>query len=119
VSNDRLASRSRISHVVLIEPGVTGLRKAGIDEACRKLCNLNLYEFNFRKAPFLVAYEYFNPQLKIEMACRTEELLIRRMVQCCDQVWIASSSDPAQYAAMITHAISGGASVSTTELVAA
>jgi hypothetical protein len=119
VSNDRLASRSRISHIVLIEPGATGLRKAGIEEACRKLCNLNLYEFNFRKAPFLVAYEYFNPQLKIEMACRTEELLIRRMVQNCEHVWIANSPDPTQYAAMITQVISGRSAVSMPERVAA
>jgi hypothetical protein len=119
VPTDRMASRSRISHVVLIEPGATRLRKAGIDEACRKLCNLNLYEFNFRKAPFLVAYEYFNPQLSIEMACRTEELLMRRMVQSCDQVWVASSPDPTQYAAMITQAIAGGGSVSSPERVAA
>ena len=35
------------------------------ETAIAKAMNLNRYEFNYLKAPALVAYEYFNPQISL------------------------------------------------------
>jgi hypothetical protein len=115
----QMTDRSRVTHVVLLEPGAASLRNADLDEACRKIRNLNRYEFNYSKAPFIVAYEYFNPRLSIDTTCRTEEFLIRRLLENCDHRWVVSSHDPTRYADMIIQALKGQSYVQPLELGAA
>jgi hypothetical protein len=119
VSSDRVVARSRVTHVVLLERGEPQLRPLELTEACRKLRNLNRYEFNYHKAPLAVAYEYFNPQLDIEAACRAEDASVRQLLEGSQHIWLARSDDPTQYARIIVEAIRRHGEGSSPERVAA
>jgi hypothetical protein len=119
VPNNRIVDRSRVTHVVLLERGSERLYSIGLDEAYRRVRNLNRYEFNYHKAPLAVAYEYFNPRLDIEAVCRAEEATIRRLLENCENLWIVRSHDPTRYAAMIVNAITARSPSAQTEYAVA
>jgi hypothetical protein len=119
ISSGRLSTRSRITHVVFLERGDTSLISADIEDACFKMKNLNRYEFQYCKSPLIVAYEYFNPQLSIDAASQVEFESIQLLLNQADQVWIARSNNPTQYAEMIIDAIGNRVARSVKASVAA
>ena len=119
ISADRVTAQSRVTHVVLLERGDEHVRAVDVDEAYRKMRNLNRYEFNYHKAPLIIAYEYFNPQWNIDSAYRTEEESIRRLLRESNHVWVVRSENPTRYADMLIEAIGRHARGSTLDCEAA
>lgn len=58
---EQIVTDCGITHVVILERGSESVEVVEAAEAERKAINLNRYEFNYVKAPALVAYEFFNP----------------------------------------------------------
>lgn len=107
VSDDRIISRSKITHAVILERGQTSIVEASEDEAFRKALNLNRYEFNYHKAPLAVAYEYFLPQLAIDDSYYAERRILREVMQNAAQRWIVRTADATRYAGMVLNALDG------------
>jgi len=74
-------------------------------EAYRKILNLNRYEFNYHKAPLIVAYEFFNPSLNIAVACKTEQDILKKLAKNAHERLVVRTSDPSNYASLILDAI--------------
>lgn len=107
VDPEQIINRSRATHVVILERGNGGVRPVGIEEAARKVRNLNRYEFNYHKSPLAVAYEFFNPALDLAGACRAEDEILHKLVAGTERL-VVQSTDPTQYAQMIIDAVTTG-----------
>lgn len=111
----KVSLRSRVTHLVVLQRGEKSVRPIGYEEAFRKIRNLNRYEFNYHKAPLVVAHEFFNPELDIAGACRAEDAILRELVRNADHRMVVRSQDPSHYATMILDAIKQPLTVSGTE----
>jgi hypothetical protein len=108
VAEDRMLPRSRITHVVILERGEAGIRAVDSEEALRKVANLNRYEFNYHKAPLVVAHEFFNEGACLRRCCEAEQDILRKMVTGASRRWIVRATDPTTYAASIVEALERG-----------
>ncbi|MCA9234355.1 MAG: hypothetical protein KDA44_02735 [Planctomycetales bacterium] len=102
---EQFADNQRVTHVVVLERGESGVRTIGDDEAFQKLRNLNRYEFNYCRAPMLVAHEFFNPKLDIEGAHRAEAEILQTLASNADETLAVTTLDPPRYADLILEAL--------------
>jgi len=100
---ERMLSKSTATHLVILERGPEALVEASSQEAMRKVRNLNRYEFNYARAPVVIAHEFFNPELDIAHACETENTLLRSLVENVSHRWIVRSPNAMRYVEMIMH----------------
>jgi len=105
LDKEKLCSNSKITHLVILECGNTLVQQETPKEAYRKILNLNRYEFNYHKAPLIVAYEFFNPSLNIAFACKTEQNILKKLANNAHERLVVRTSDPSNYASLILDAI--------------
>jgi hypothetical protein len=98
VPDERIVSSSEITHVVLLERGTESVMDETEGEAFRKAVNLNRYEFNYHKAPLVVAYEYFLPELAIDDAYHQEREILLKVIRHAERRWVVRSPDATRYA---------------------
>lgn len=98
---ERIAHRSRIKEVVILERGAEAVVEMDHEQAVRQIFNLNRYEFKYSTAPFAVAYEYFNPELDLAGALEKERRIIANAVASADRVVRITSFDPTRYASLL------------------
>lgn len=101
VQPQRIISRSRCSDIAILERGRGGVRAVESEEAFTKILNLSKYEFNYHRAPVVVAYEFFNPELDIESAMQSERAILRKLIEQADNCIVVSCQDPKDYATTI------------------
>lgn len=101
VPPERILDSSNITHVALLERGAESIQPADFNQALRKAETLNRYEFNYMKAPALVAYEYFNPELDLGAALKAESDKIEAVLRGANEVLIARTNDASRYASLI------------------
>ena len=102
----QLLTQSRITHIAILERGKEGVFPETVDQAYRKAVNLNRYEFNYVKAPTLVAYEFFNPELDLDAASSEERTLLRSAVENADQRLVVRTLDATRYAPLLADHLS-------------
>ena len=66
--------------------------------ALQKLMNLNRYEFNYLRSPLLTAYEFFNPELKIDQALANEREILTQLIRGSDKVFSVKKNNATHYA---------------------
>jgi hypothetical protein len=107
VPPDRLLHEAKITHVAVLERGPEAVTEGDRDEILRKAVNLNRYEFNYVKAPALVAYEFFNPGIGLDEAALQERRLLAQIVAGATRTWVVSSTDATRYAPLLLDRIGG------------
>lgn len=107
VPQSHLLSQAKITNVAVLERGHESVREGDREEILRKAVNLNRYEFNYVKAPTLVAYEFFNPGIDLDDAARQERRLLAQIVDTADRSWIVSSTDATRYAPLLLDQLGG------------
>ncbi len=105
VPPERMVSKSPVTHLVILQRGEQSVHSVEAPEAFRKVRNLNRYEFNYHKAPLVVAHEFFTPELDIDGACRAEDEILTGLIQNVDHCLVVQSIDPTKYAEMILDAV--------------
>lgn len=112
IDDRRMLADSPITHVAILERGEESVAPESRDEAYRKAVNLNRYEFNYVKAPALVAYEFFNPNIDLDRAAAQERDLLRKTIENALQRVVVRSQDATHYAALLVNHIerTGGGS---------
>ncbi len=102
VNDEQMLSRAEVTHIAILEPGERpGVIEVSRDEARRRILNLNRYEFNYQKAPFNVAYEYFNPGANIEHAYQTEKRISQELITNAKKLLLVRADDPLQYSPLL------------------
>jgi hypothetical protein len=97
---DRVLPRATATHVAILERGRPSTTRLPVNEATRRIQNLNRYEFNYHKSPLVVAAEFFNPGLDIAGAMRREQELLRQLANST-QCILVRDTDPTRYARRI------------------
>jgi hypothetical protein len=105
VQSDKLADSAKITHLIILERGSTEVCEEASDEAYRKIVNLNRFEFNYHRAPLVVAYEFFNPSLDIDSAWNAERDILRRMIVDARHRLVVRTDDATQYTPLIMEAL--------------
>jgi hypothetical protein len=101
IDSRRMLADSPITHVAILERGHECITDETGDEAYRKAVNLNRYEFNYVKAPALVAYEFFNPDIDLDGAAAEERRLLRQTIDHAQQRLVVRSQDATRYASLL------------------
>ena len=105
VASNKLPDKSRITHLAILERGPVSVQQENQEEAFRKITNLNRYEFNYHKAPLIVAYEFFNPALNIEAACKAEQDILKALVTNVRERLLVRTDDAKKYSSLILGAL--------------
>lgn len=87
-----------VTHIAVLEKGADQVVPLSENIAVSKLMNLNRYEFNFLRAPVLIAYEFFNPSLMIDDATQVERELLRKLGEKSEKVFSLNKTNPTHYA---------------------
>jgi len=101
----KICTHGKITHLVILERGNTSVLQESPEEAYRKILNLNRYEFNYYRAPLIIAYEFFNPALNIDEACKAERDILREMAQRATNRLVVRTPQPKEYSSLILDAI--------------
>ena len=112
----QMVERSMATHLVILQRGEESVHAVDLPEAYRKVRNLNRYEFNYPRAPLVVAHEFFNPELDIAGACHAEDEILTGLVQNVEHRLVVQSTDPTRYADMILQAVEGEFALPTENL---
>jgi len=105
IDDRAICEESKITHLVILERGVTSVQEETVKEVHRKIINLNRFEFNYLKAPLLVAYEFFNPSLNIAAASEAESNILQKVVERAKSRLIVRTNNPTNYASLVLDAL--------------
>ena len=102
LGKSQILSSSPISQVAVLErhdqEGVIPLSDI---ECAEKGTNLNRYEFKYSVAPVMVAYEYFNPEVRIADTQAKEFDLLRKAIAGAKDRYVVRTRDASRYAHLI------------------
>ncbi len=98
-----IARFSKATDVVLLERGAHS-KNYDKKEGLRKIINLNRYEFNYHKAPVLIAMNYFNPDISPERMFENEKQILSELIGECNYLCI-SEKNPQNYSDAIKNEI--------------
>lgn len=107
LENERVAAGNMldsadITHLIILEQGLPSVTRGSNAECFRRIANLNSYQFNYRTAPVLTAYEYFNPALDIEAVRGLELSILSKLVDNAEERFIISATDVSMFANMVS-----------------
>ena len=87
-----------VTHIAILEKGQDGVLKQVKGTSVSKLMNLNRYEFNFLRAPLLIAHEFFNSGLMIDEGTVKEKAILSALVRNSEKVFTLRKANPTHYA---------------------
>jgi len=93
--------KSNLKGIFILEKGKESIKKISQEEAFAKINTLDRYEFNYMRAPAIIAYEYFNPDTNIEFAYAEERLILKKMIDKADFVNVISTHNALNYAELL------------------
>jgi hypothetical protein len=86
-----------VTHIAIFERGEDYVAEQTAEVALQKLMNLNRYEFNYLRSPLLTAYEFFNPELKIDQALTNEREVLTKLIHNSEKVFSVKKSNALHY----------------------
>ncbi|RAZ69717.1 hypothetical protein [Planococcus maitriensis] len=98
VGEQTLLDQQVVTHVAILERGEDYVAEQGEAVALQKLMNLNRYEFNYLRSPLLTAYEFFNPELKIDQALANEREILTKLIRGSEKVFSVKKNNATHYA---------------------
>lgn len=98
LSDTSLERSNQVTHIAILERGDTSVREMAEDESLQKIMNLNRYIFNYLRSPLLTAYEFFNPELKIDQALASEREILTQLISNSEKVFSVKKVNATHYA---------------------
>lgn len=93
--------KSKIKGIYILERGEYSIDNISEVDAFDKINTLDRYEFNYMRAPSIIAYEYFNKETDIETAYENERIILKKMIKNAQFVRVISNQNALNYAKMI------------------
>ena len=100
-----ISHKAKIKGIYILDRGEEKTKNIPNEEAFDRINTLDRYEFNYMRAPAIIAYEYFNRETNIEKAYDTERILIKKMITNADFVKVVSTQNALNYAEIIDNDI--------------
>ena len=96
-----ICHKAQITHSFILERGKEHIHEEEVNEAHRRIVNLNRYEFNYLKSPCLVAYNFYNKELGIDKALSTEKELLLAVLNNSQKIFSLTTRNPLTYSKTI------------------
>lgn len=100
-----IEDKSKIKGLFILDRGPEEVKDVTADDAFNRINTLDRYEFNYMRAPAIIAYEYFNPQTDIEAAYANERTLLKDMIANAEFIKVISTAYALNYAGVIREII--------------
>lgn len=97
--------KSELKGIYILDRGEEFIKNISLEEAFIRINTLDRYEFNYMRAPAIIAFEYFNPDTNIEKAYAEERNILKKMISKVDFVKVISTSNALNYSKMIKDAL--------------
>ena len=102
IDKSKFSFESKVNDLVILERDENvGLDELGDEYFFSHIHTLDRYEFNYMRAPAIIAYSYFNPEVNIQLAQDSEIKILKKMIQNANKKMIVKSSSALDYAGMI------------------
>jgi len=98
---DEISHKSQVSGIYILDRGTEKVYDISADEAFFRINTLDRYEFNYMRAPTIIAYEYFNPKTDIEKAYAKEREILKEMIKTAKFVRVVCSDNALRYSELI------------------
>ena len=98
---DDVVHKAKIKGIYILDRGKNESINISEKEAFDRINTLDRYEFNYMRAPSIIAYEYFNRETDIESAYEMERTLLKKMVSSANFVKVISTENALTYADLI------------------
>jgi hypothetical protein len=98
---DEVIHKAKIKGIYILDRGKNEAINISEKEAFDRINTLDRYEFNYMRAPSIIAYEYFNRETDIESAYTMERTLLKEMISNADFVKVITTEDALKYADII------------------
>jgi hypothetical protein len=97
IKNFTVDESAKIKRIFILDRGKEStIEKIDAEEALRRILIINRNEFSYHKNPLLFAYSYFQPCLNIDKLMKTEERILREIVEKTES-FLVRTADPRQY----------------------
>lgn len=94
---ENITHQSKIKGIYILDRGTDFIKSISNDDAFDRINTLDRYEFNYMRAPAIIAYEYFNRATDIEKAYNEERNLLKKMIANAEFVKVVSCDDALKY----------------------
>ena len=93
-----ISHKSEIKGIYILDRGENKNYDISAEEAFDRINTLDRYEFNYMRAPTIIAYEYFNRKTNIEYAYQRERELLKEMIANSTFLKVISTDNALKYA---------------------
>tara|TARA_B100000795_G_scaffold115302_1_gene85627 strand:- start:2272 stop:3342 length:1071 start_codon:yes stop_codon:yes gene_type:complete len=93
-----ISMKAPIKGIYILDRGEIKNSDISAEEAFDRINTLDRYEFNYMRAPTIIAYEYFNRKTDIEFAYKRERELLKEMISTADFLRVISTDNALNYA---------------------
>jgi len=93
-----ITMKAKIKGIYILDRGDVKNENISPEEAFDRINTLDRYEFNYMRAPTIIAYEYFNRKTDIEYAYAKERELLKEMIANADFLKVISTDNALNYA---------------------
>ncbi len=83
LGSEKIKSVSKVTDLFVLERGIKRIENNKTD-GLRKIINLNKYEFNYHKAPVIIALNYFNPDFSPDVMHTIEKQILSDLISRCN-----------------------------------
>ncbi|GAB3003476.1 hypothetical protein [Psychrosphaera aestuarii] len=106
VDEAKIAQVADVKGIFILERGSDSVADIDAQTAFNMCLNLDRYEFNYMRAPAIIAYEYFNPEANIQSALNTEQALLSQLMEKADFIKVVKNDNALNYSSAIKTVVS-------------
>lgn len=92
-----ISNKAKIKGIYILDRGENKNHAISEKEAFDRINTLDRYEFNYMRAPTVIAYEYFNRKTDIEHAYNKERELLKDMIKNSEFLKVISTDNALNY----------------------
>jgi hypothetical protein len=96
-----IVHKAKLKGIYILDRGEDFIADVEQKDAFDRINTLDRYEFNYMRAPAIIAYEYFNRDTDIEKAYEMERVLLKEMIANAEFVKVISTDNALNYSKMI------------------
>lgn len=102
IPKSRIKFSASVGDLVILERGVKSLKEELSDSEFEQCIHtLDRYEFNYMRAPAIIAFAYFNPDVNIQDAQDAERKILKKLVNSANAKLVARAPSALDYPEML------------------
>lgn len=101
----KIEDKTNIESLFILDRGAEKTFDINKEDAFTRINTLDRYEFNYMRAPAIIAFEYFNPDTDIEYAYNEERVILKKMIDSAKFTKVISTRNALNYSKEIDNLV--------------